>query len=259
MGEDIPSLKRIAEPRSLKPAGVAAGYRRVRTKGMWFLFGVSLVILILGAVFLANPLMSESKTHVTEVLQPQEYTYWKSISLDKGEQIIVTGTVRGGNNDIWIYVKENGQKVRDFGKVKSPVHVVFTAPEKGDYSLYISNEMSLVTSKSVDLDVIFKTYDYGLGVILLIGGLLAVLSGIVTLALGQKRFVITIGSETYELWPAGRWKLSVSVNDVILDAKLKPGDKFRIGPNDEYVLEIKKLSWRKIGFFIDGREVGRLP
>ncbi len=259
MSEDIPSLKRIAEPRSLKPAGVTAGYRRVRTKGMWAMFGISLILLILGVILLINPPMSEHKTHVSEVLEPQEYTYWKSIPLDKGEQIVITGTVKGGNNDIWIYVKEYGQKVKDFGRVESPVHVVFTAPERGNYSLYISNELSLVTSKSIDLNVIFRTYDYGPGASLFVGGIIAVLASIVSLALGQKRFVVRVGNETYEFWSNGWWKFGVAVNGVTLDAKVKPGDKFRIGSNDEHVLEVKKLSWRKVGFFVDGREVGRLP
>ena len=259
MGEDIPSLKKVAEPRSLKPAGITVGYRRVRTRTMWALFAIYLVVFITGVVLLASPPMSESTSHAVDVLQPQEYTYWKSVHLDKGEQIIVNGIVKGGNNDIWVYIKEHGQKVRDFGKVRSPVHLVFTAPEDGNYSLYISNGMSLITSKSIDMNVIFKTYDYGPGAWLTAMGILLIVLGGISLIIGQKRLVMEIGSEVYEFWPAGKWKFNVSVSGVTLNSKVKVGEKFRIGLNDEHVLEIKKLSWKKAGFFVDGQEVGRLP
>lgn len=68
MSEDVPSLKKLTEPRSLKPAGVVVGYKRARPKWMWAMFGISVMILLLGIALLADPPMSESKTHVYEVL-----------------------------------------------------------------------------------------------------------------------------------------------------------------------------------------------
>ena len=259
MSEDVPSLKRIAEPRSLKPApDVVVGYKKVRPLSQWVSLGVSIFLIILALALLAHPPMKTDSTHVTRVLEPGEYIYW-NVHLEKGEQVILSGTVRGGNNDVWVYVKEGGQKIRDYGQVKSPVHVVFTAPEEANYTVYVSNEMSVVTSKSLDLDVIYKYHDYGWAGVLLVIGFIGLIADIVALAMGVKHLVVQVKDEVYEFWLAGRWKVGVALNGTKLDSKVKVGDKFRIGPNDEHVLEIKKISWRKIGFFIDGREVGRLP
>ncbi len=178
--------------------------------------------------------------------------------LEKGEQFVISGTVKGGNDDIWIYVKEYGRKVQDFGKVKSPIHVVFTAPEEANYTIYVSNEMSVVTSKSLDLTVIHKYHDYNLAGFFLVVGFVWLILGIIDLTKGVKHFIITVKDESYDFWFTWRG-IAVAVNGVKLDSRLKIGDKFRIGPNDERVLEVKKLSWRKVGFFIDGQEVGRLP
>ena len=260
MSEDIPSLKRIVEPRSLKPApDVVVGYKKVRPMSKWVFLVISMTMVIVGFALLTNPPMSSSSTHITRTLEPGEYIYW-NVHLEKGEQFIISGTVRGGNNDVWIYVKEYGQKVKDFGKVKSPVHVVFTAPEEANYTIYVSNEMSVVTSKSLDLTVIHMYHDYGWAGFFLITGISWLIISILELAKGVKHLVIRVGNEVYDFWLTWRG-LVVAVNGVKLDSRLKPGDKFRIGPNDEHVLEIRKVGriFKKFSFFIDGREVGRLP
>lgn len=260
MSEDAVSLKEIAEPRGLKPVpGVVVGYRRVRSKKVWGFLTISLIILFLGlALIVSPPMSSKVEANIDYKLQPQYYFHpW--FTLKKGEKLEVRGTVNGGNNDIWIYVKEGGRKIKDFGLVESPVHVIFTAPEEGNYTLYIDNTISLVTPKVLHLEILKYYYDYTVGGLLFSIGIVWVIVGLIAVGVGQKRLVLSVGGETYEFWPAGGWKFGVAVNGVVLDAKIKVGEKFRIGPNDEHVLEIKKLSWRKAGFFVDGQEVGRLP
>ncbi|ACS33168.1 emp24/gp25L/p24 family protein [Thermococcus gammatolerans] len=262
MSEDVPSLKRIAEPRSLKPApGVVVGYRRVRTKGTWAVFIISLIMVAIGLALIVHPPMSSKVAYtIDDELKPQYYFHpW--FVLKKGEKLEVRGTVRGGNNDIWIYVKEGGRTVEDFKLVKSPVDVIFTAPEDGNYTLYIDNSMSLVSSKILHLELIRHYYDYVPGGLFLFFGFIALLVSLIGLMIGQKRLMIRVGDETYEFWPTNWGKVNVAVNGVTLDSKVKPGDKFRIGPNDEHILEIKMVGrfFKKTGFFVDGREVGRLP
>jgi len=187
--------------------------------------------------------------------------------MSKGEKLIITGYVRGGNDDIWIYVKEGHTMVKNFGRVKSPIDLTFTAPEDGVYTLYIDNRISVVTSKYVDLEVIHKYYDYSWGAILVFfGGFLALIFAI-SLIKGAKVIVVKIGEEVYEFMISrvNRNKLGVKVklNGYELPQKLKPGDKFKIGPNDEHLLEVDlwhgKWFTSGISIKVDGYEVGRLP
>ena len=265
MSEDIPSLKELGKkPASLKPApDVIAGYKRVRYKRLWGVLAFSLILLLLGALLLADPPASEKEYPLRETLKPGWYTYWSFI-LEEGEKLRIEGYVHGGNDDIWIYVKgESGEKVKDFGKVRSPVHVVFTAPANGNYTLFFDNSISVVTSKDLDLKVIKVYHDYAPGGILFfLLGLPLTIIAIAGLAVGQKRLVVRVGDETYEFW-VGRDGLRVALNGMELDRPLKFGDMFKIGPNDEHVLEIGKeegrfYSWKWM-VWIDGHKVGRLP
>ncbi len=86
MSEDIPSLKKVAEPRSLKPApDVVVGYKKVRPLSKWVFFAVSVLMLIIGLILLVNPPMSSTSAHVMRILEPGGYIYigmctWRRVS-----------------------------------------------------------------------------------------------------------------------------------------------------------------------------------
>ncbi len=252
----------MVEVKSFNPVeGVLVGYKRVRSKGLWAGFVISVFVVLLGIALVAYPPMSSrTEASLNGVLMPQEY-YKIWVNMERGEKLVVSGTVSGGNNDILIFVKEGRYKVRDLGWVDNPVHVVFTAPEDGNYTLYISNAMSIVTSKDLDLRVIYKYHNYFPGVILLVVGAVLAIINVIALVVGRKDMMIKVGSETYELWRTFRG-VKVKVNGVELDTKIKAGEKFKIGSSSEHILEVRYVRGRlgavHYGIFLDGSEVGRL-
>ena len=264
--EDIDSLRGLKEPQPLKPKGIIVGEKRVRTSGMWAGLIISIIILMLGVLLLSAPPYSSHKMHIKGTLEPQYY-YYPSFNLSKGEKLIVRGYVRGGNDDIWIYIKEGRTTVKNFGRVKSPIDLTFTAPEDGVYTLYIDNSISVVTSKYVDLEVVHKYYDYVWGFLVLLVGLMLTIIVLIALAKGAKVLVLKIGDEVYEFMlsqtKSGNLLVKAKINGYELPQKLKPGDKFKIGPNDEHLLEIGlwhgKWFTTGVSLMVDGREVGRLP
>jgi len=264
--DEVESLRDLTKPRPLRPKGVIIGEKRVRPGHLWFGFAFFAFLLFLGVLLLMYPPYSSHEISIQGTLRPQYY-YHPSFNMSKGEKLIIQGYVKGGNDDIWIYIKSGSKTVKSFGKVESPIELSFTAPNDGIYTLYIDNSISLVTSKYVDLKIIHEYYDYSWGVILFLLGVGFVLFFLWRLIKGAKVLLVKAGDEIYEfMWSKVRGNkvgVCVKINGYELPKKLMPGEKFKIGPNDEHLLEIDLWhgKWFTTGISIklDGQEIGRLP
>jgi len=267
MSEDVPSLKDFSKPHPLKPQGVIFGEKHVRSRSLQVGFVVSLFILFIGGLLLIHPPYSSHAILLQGTLKPQYY-YHPSFNMSEGEKLIIQGYVKGGNNDIWIYIKEGPKTVKNFGRIRSPVDLIFVAPEDGVYTVYVDNSISVVTSKYVDLKIIHKYRDYSWGFLVLFWGSAFVLAFGLALVKGMKVIVVKIGDEVYEFRISkkgdGKLGVKVIVNGYELPQKLRPGDKFKIGPSDEHLLEIDLWHGNRgyskgISIKVDGYVVGRLP
>ena len=266
MGEDIPSLKKIAESRSLKPLkGIIV---QKRYKRMW---GSALLVILVGLVILGgadyfwNDYSLYKTWHEDFVVLPKQIApvHWH---LSGDSLLEINATVSGGNGDIRVYVVEDktGKIVKDFGRLMSPLSVRFAPPNGGNYTVYFDNTFSTIMPKHVKATYAIYTAN-GIVTSLILGvtGLSLLVLGLIALVRGTPILVIKSGDDVYE-FSIGRWySLRISVNGIKLKDPVKKDAAFKIGPNDEHTLELKnKSSWFRGDrwiFIVDGQEVGRLP
>jgi len=188
--------------------------------------------------------------------------YWR---LSEGSILEINATIQGGNGDVIIYVvDESGRRIEDFGKLVSPVSIRFLAPASGNYTVYFDNTFSTLVPKKIHAVASVYTKEFRFWSFeLVIVGISLVVLGISNSVLGNTRgLALRIGNDTYEFEP---WwgSLKIKVNGIEAKERIGKRAVFRVGPNDEYVLEIRRkfsaIWWVKWRFILDGNEIGEVP
>ena len=278
MSEDIPSLKRIVEAK--KDSEELHIPRGVKFKKRWFLRTsgyVFLVMLILGVFFVGYgaSLSPKVKYIVAErwdkswELKPGYYNRhtWNIKSPDS-VLLEINATVSGGNGDLDVYIDTPSGRL-NYGRLRSPIHVVVNLSKygTGEYTIYLDNSFSVMTSKYITLhEAIYKrvldtadkdAYQVLGWILIFIGavGIAYALSRRAILEVGGDEIIIELKSGFLRNY------IELTVNGFKLDQKIKRAVKFRVGQEEDKVLEIEpanflSLSWK---IKLDGREVGRLP
>lgn len=103
----------------------------------------ALVLLIMGSASCAAPYQDESFT-----VGPLS-TSTMTINMSKGDIFEGYLTVRGGNDDIGLYIKDSyGNRVLQIG-VRGRYDFSYKATSEGFHTIYFDNGFSLLTSKQV--------------------------------------------------------------------------------------------------------------
>ncbi|KUH33911.1 hypothetical protein APY94_04055 [Thermococcus celericrescens] len=267
MSDEIPSLKKVAEPRSLKPpSGIRVSKRRVRTWGVllaWFMIG--LVLFGVGMAYWKDYSPGPSKSYYFTVLpKDMRELQWET----SGESyLVINGTVQGGNNDIRVFVVDagTGQTVKDYGRLIGQFSIEFKPPREGKYIIKFDNSFSTLISKKVAVVAQVYTPDVNWWALEMafVGIIIAVLMIVLMIIGNAPILTIDDGEAVYEFQPWYWGKLKIRVNGIEVPERVDKHAAFKIGPNDEHTLEIeRKFSWTWTWqwiFKVDGREVGRLP
>lgn len=267
MSEDVPSLKKLTEPRSLKPlSGIRVSKRRERTWG--WLIGMLLIGLVLAGagldIIIGHDYYRSWHKEFTVPPKSMEPWYW---TLSKYSILEINASVSGGNGDIRVYVVDDktGKTIKDFGRLISPFHIRFEAPEAGNYTVYFDNTFSTLMPKDVKATAaIYRPTVNWWGFLMVISGVVMAVLAVIFMIWGNiPVLILEDGEATYEfkVWRNG--KIKILVNGIEVPEQVSKHAVFKIGPNDEHTLEIERKfswiwTWQWI-FKVDGREVGRLP
>ncbi|AEC52235.1 hypothetical protein PNA2_1320 [Pyrococcus sp. NA2] len=263
MDSRVRSLKRLVAKNGLPP-NVNVEKRPVRR------WGVNVALLIIGIlmVFYGYQNLYSYEYYKTWreefTILPKDTQSW-SWHFGKESILEISAVVHGGNGDIIIYiVDENGRRVKDFGKLVSPIRIRFLVPGSGNYTVYFDNTFSMLVPKKVYATASLYTKEFQFwalewilaGVALIIGSFLNVVFG------NTRALILRIGEDTYEFEP---WwgSLKIRVNGVEVKERVDKEATFRVGPNDEYILNIKRkfsVIWTwKWEFVLDGKKIGEVP
>lgn len=272
--EDIPSYKDLVEkkkPPRIVPEGV-------KFKKKWVIRGfgyVFLALILLGIVFYAYGSASAPKVKYVVVdtwsdswtIQPG-HTWHQEWSLSQGALLEINITVKGGNNDLKVFIDTPSGRV-DYGKLVSPIHILVNASRygAGKYMLYWDNSFSVVTAKQISvreaaykgvLDTSDKALYEGLGIILVVIGSISFLAAL------AKRAIIEVDNDVIQVDLKSGWLryyVELKVNGFKLDQKVTGALKFRVGKDNSHVLELEPQGWLNYNWVIkiDGQIVGRLP
>jgi len=188
--------------------------------------------------------------------------------LSKDSILEINATVNGGNGDIMVYVvgRKTGQRVQDYGKLMSPISIRFKVPENGEYDVYFDNTFSTLMPKKVVAVAAIYTKETSLWAVEL--GLLGIVILILTLIgviIGVPFLKIYIDGDVFEFTPKGEFipYLEIKVNGIPLNEKVRDSIKFRVGQNEDRVLEIERkfsIIWTARWIIkVDDQEIGRLP
>lgn len=266
MSEDTVSLKEIAETRALKPPrGIIVQKRYKRRWGSALLVILVGLVMLGGAVYFWNDYSLYKTWHEDFVVLPKQITpvHWH---LSDDSLLEINATVSGGNDDIRVYVVEDktGKIVKDFGRLMSPLSVRFTPPNGGNYTVYFDNTFSTIMPKHVKATyAIYTANEIVATFILGVAGSVVLVLGLMALIRGSPILIIKAGDDAYEFSLGRGYSLRISVNGIELKDPVRKDAAFKIGPNNEYTLELKnRSSWFRGArwiFIVDGHEVGRLP
>nr|WP_216082441.1 emp24/gp25L/p24 family protein [Pyrococcus abyssi] len=263
MDNDIKSLKKLVVKSGLPP-NVSVEKRPIRR------WGINAALLIIGVLMILYGYQNlytyeyykawrEEFTILPKDAQPW---YWH---FEKEGILEINATVRGGDGDIIIYiVDENGRRVKDFGKLVSPIRIRFLAPSPGNYTVYFDNTFSTLVPKKIyaTASLYVKELQFWALEWILVGVVLIIICFLNVVLGNTKVLVLRIGEDTYEFEP---WwgSLKIRVNGMEVKERVVKKATFRIGPNDEHILDIKRkfsITWTwKWEFMLDGKKIGEVP
>lgn len=128
------------------------------------IFLSGLIVFIIGiAVIMISPYLaagvsgakSISKSYTLDI-SPLSSRYIV-LSLSPNDYVYVSGDISGGNNDIEFYITDpDGNYVRQRSRVYGSFSYGFTAYREGSYTLWFDNSFSIITSKTVNLELSVK-------------------------------------------------------------------------------------------------------
>jgi len=280
MSDGVPSINEMATSKSdgrvpkIYPEGVRFFKKWKLFKTAWV--GVALIIVsffMIGYAAAMSPnYYWEPVDHWSKswTIGPGEvwHNSWTFKAPVNGELLEINISVVGGNNDLRVYVDTPKGQV-DYGKLISPIHLRLNPSRYGPgvYKVYYDNSFSVITSKRVSVvqtwyvleeDTSDKDDLYFIAIFfLMVPGLLLVAAGT------RKVATLVVEDDMIEAKLVAWGKLELKVNGYRLDERLDHEVKFKAGQNENRIVEIKptRINWnaREWAFFVDGREVGRLP
>ncbi|ASJ07208.1 hypothetical protein [Thermococcus pacificus] len=278
MGENIPSLKKVAEAKNSPeelyiPKGVRFKKKTfLRASGYVFLIMLVLGMVLIGYGASLDPTVKyvvADRWDKSWELKPGYYNHhtWK-LESPHDAFLEINATVSGGNGDLDVYIDTPSGRV-NYGRLTNPVHVTVNLSRYGvgEYTIYLDNSFSVVTSKYITLheavyrkvqDTTDKDAYQALGGILMFVGFFGVLYTL------SKRVILEVdGDEIVMEFKSGLLKnyVELTVNGFKLDQKIKGPVKFRVGQNEDKVLEIEPIVFLNLAWKItlDGQFIGGVP
>lgn len=277
MGEDIPSYKEVIKkkrpPRLFGdlPEGVS-----IEKKFVFKGYGYFFLVIFLVSLFVfgyASSLKPGVKYVVDGVhdksweLKPGYYNRhtWRVDPEDV--LLVINATVTGGNNDLDVYIDTPSGRI-NYGRLTSPIRIKLnlTRYGPGDYTIYLDNSFSLVTSKYITLherlykavpDTSEKEGYY------LLAFILAFVGGIGVIGALRRKVIVKVDDDIVELMlGAGfRHPLYLTVNGFKLDQKVTGPLKFRIGKDESRVFAVEPIDWfrNRWAIFVDDKQIGTVP
>ncbi|MBC7108980.1 MAG: hypothetical protein H5T41_09415 [Methanomassiliicoccales archaeon] len=277
VSEDVPSYKDLVQGK--KSPKILTLPKGIKFEKKWFLRSFGYVFLVMFLIGIASYVYGYTLSPKVKYVVVDKWSdSWEIKPGDKWHQDWtvenpdllweINVTVRGGNNDLKIYIDTPSGRV-DYGKLTSPIHIIVNVSRygTGKYTIYWDNTFSLIASKYVSvkealyvktLDTTDKGFYEFIGFPLGFVGLVGFLA-----ALGR-RAIVEVGGDVIQIdYKSGwlRYYTELKVNGFKLDQKITEPIKFRVGENEDHVFELEPKGWLRETWVIriDGQEVGRLP